>query len=297
MNNTVNKSQYNYRHIRLKPCPLTVSKKIYTISGSSLHFHDAHEILVIEQGRYRIYAPSLLYEGEGPCIVFFSLGTYHGAVRVDCESLPYISYVANFRQSLLDDMAQHPICTEGCFDVGTIVIPIDRETLSLFVPLLERLERLSDGCTEETPMPPLMHGYFAAVLNYIYELIAEGKSISFDGDTDLENYIAGVIKAILEAINRGESVTATELAEQFHVSGTKLSRDFANITGLSIKHMIDTLRLDRIKRLLGDGKSNTEVAELCGFANSDYLIQFFNKHMNMSPGAYRKLRASNSVRK
>ena len=284
----MSESQYDYRHIRLKKRPLTVSKKTYNITRSMLHFHDAHEILIIEQGQYKIYSPKLVYEGEGPCIVFFRLGTYHGAVRSNCETLPYIFHVMNFRQSLLNSMPQHPICADGCLDSGTIVIPIDKEILSLFLPMLERLEALSDSYTYEDPMPPLMNGYFAAILNYIYELIADKKGISFDSESDEENYISGVIKATLEAVNRGENITVTALAERFYVSGTKLSRDFSKVTGISIKQMIDTLRLERIKRLLREGKSNIEVAERCGFSNSDYLIQFFNKHMNMSPGAYRQ---------
>ncbi|MBQ8849991.1 MAG: helix-turn-helix transcriptional regulator [Clostridia bacterium] len=287
-------SQYDYRHIRLKTRPLTVSKKTYTITKSTLHFHDAHEILIIEQGQYKIYSPQLVYEGEGPCIVFFRLGTYHGAVRSNCETLPYVFHVMNFRQRVLDGMPGHPICTDKCLDASTIVIPIDNDTLQLFLPMLDRLEALSDY-TYETPMPPLMNGYFAAILNYIYELIMENKSISFNGEGDEENYISKVIKVTLEAINRGENVTISGLAEQFHVSGTKLSRDFSKITGISIKQMIDTLRLERIKRLLRDGKSNIEVSELCGFSNSDYLIQFFNKHMNMSPGEYRRQKAQKPV--
>lgn len=284
----MSESQYDYRHIRLKKRPLTASKKTYTITKSMLHFHDAHEILIIEQGQYKIYSPKLVYEGEGPCIVFFKLGTYHGAVRSNCETIPYIFHVMNFRQSVLEGMSDHPIYTDNCFGVSTIIIPIDTEMLNLFIPMLERLEVLSDSYTYEMPMPPLMTGYFAAILNFIYELMADKKGIVIDSEIVHDNYISGVIKEAMEAINRGENVTATALAQAFHVSVTKLSRDFNKVTGISIKHMIDTLRLERIKRLLREGRSNLEVAEKCGFSNSDYFIQFFNKHMNMSPGAYRQ---------
>ena len=284
----MSESQYDYRHIRLKKRPLTASKKTYTITKSMLHFHDAHEILIIEQGQYKIYSPKLVYEGEGPCIVFFKLGTYHGAVRSNCETIPYIFHVMNFRQSVLEGMSDHPIYTDNCFGVSTIIIPIDTEMLNLFIPMLERLEVLSDSYTYEMPMPPLMTGYFAAILNFIYELMADKKGIVIDSEIVHDNYISGVIKEAMEAINRGENVTATALAQAFHVSVTKLSRDFNKVTGISIKHMIDTLRLERIKMLLREGRSNLEVAEKCGFSNSDYFIQFFNKHMNMSPGAYRQ---------
>ena len=155
--------------------------------------------------------------------------------------------------------------------------------------MLKRLECLSESYTYELPIPPLMNGYFSAVLNFIYELIADNKGIFFDSEEDDENYISGVIKTALEAINRGENVTVSELAEHYHVSGTKLSRDFVKITGISVKQLIDTLRLERIKRFLRDGKSNVEIADICGFSNSDYLIQFFNRHMNMSPGTYRQM--------
>ena len=59
---------------------------------------------------------------------------------------------------------------------------------------------------------------------------------------------------------------------------------------MTVKSMVDTLVLERIKEMLRRGMSNTEVAEKCGFSSESYFIQFFYKHMGMSPGSYRKNR-------
>lgn len=285
---------YDYRHIRVKRRPLSVRKMTYTLTNkSTLHFHDAHEFLFIEQGKYQVCSPYAVYDGEGPCIVFFKLGTYHGTVRSDCETRPYIFHVANFHQSILDSIPEHPLCKDKMLEVGTIVIPITKAELDLFLPLLERLERLTESYTSEDPMPYLMKGYFLAILNYLYELIRE-KGLSFESGADDEAYISKVIKTTIEAVSRGEDVSITRLAEQFYVSGTKLTKDFRSVTGISVKQMINTLRLERAKRLLRAGLSNNEVAARCGFSNTNYFIHFFNTHANQSPGSYRKMKSTKS---
>ncbi len=298
MSNTTVDPLYKYGHMRICRRPLHVNKYAqYKTTNAVLHFHNAYEMIMIESGQYSVHCPDNIYKGSGPCIVLFRLGSYHGIIRENCEAVPYRFYVANFHQSILDMMPEHPICSEKILDTGTTVIPIDAEQLSLFVPLMKRLVTLSADYTYGSAMAPLMSVYFMTVLGYIYELLKEGQGIFFSSESDEQNYISKVIEVAIKAVEQGENISVTGLADMFHVSVTKLSKDFKKITDMPIKNMIDAMRLERAKKMLINGLSSGEVAEKCGFSSTNYFIQFFNKHTNMSPGAYRQTKREATVKK
>ena len=96
---------YRYGHMRLNRRALHMNKHVMSrTTDAVLHFHNSYELIVIEQGEYNVCCPDSIYKGSGPCIVLFLLGSYHGIVRRNCETVPYTFYVANFHQSLLDMM-------------------------------------------------------------------------------------------------------------------------------------------------------------------------------------------------
>ena len=84
MKQDMQNKDYGYSNIVYLRKPIAASYQIHNSTcPPQLHFHDCHEIMIITQGKYKLYAPQNVYEGEGPCLVFYHLGTYHGSVRVD----------------------------------------------------------------------------------------------------------------------------------------------------------------------------------------------------------------------
>ena len=278
-----------YRHIRYLRKPIAVSNQTHTVTRpSELHFHDAHEILLVTQGKYRIYAPQKLYEGEGPCIVFFRCGTYHGCVRVDCEKTPFKCYVVNYAQREVDNIPSYMLNVRHEFDKDVLIMHIDEETAAFLGRICHEMWKLYLMYRLSDRILPDIYGYFIVMLNNIADIIKRGDVLSFETGKDDEYYIYKVIKMVLEAVDRGEDISVSSIAEHFFVSSSKLSKDFQKIVGTTLKSLIDKLRLERIKNMLRDGMENKEIAQKCGFSNDSYFIQFFNKHMNMSPGMYRQ---------
>lgn len=280
---------YEYRHIRYLKKSITVYNQEQTVTHTSeLHFHDAHELMLITQGRYKIYAPQKLYEGEGPCIVFFKYGTYHGCVRMDCETIPYKCYVINYTQREFEKIPSYMLNVGHEFDKDVLIMHIDEATAAFLGQICHEMCKLYSQYRMSDRILPDVYGYFIVMLNNVADIIKRGNVLSFETGKDDEYYIYKVIKMVLEAVERGEDVSVSAIAEQFFVSSSKLSKDFQKIVGITLKRLIDKLRLERIKNMLHDGMENKEIVQKCGFSNDSYFIQFFNKHMNMSPGAYRQ---------
>lgn len=285
-----NNDEHIYQHLRYIRRQIGVYKQYITKTRQSeLHFHDAHEIMLIKSGRYRLYAPQAIYEGNEPCIVLLKLGTYHGCVKIECEAEPFACYVLNYHQSVVDDIPRYMFDGDELFENDVMRIPADKETISFLDPLFNELAVLVNASNGDDPPPVQTYGYFISVLNVVVSLIRSGKGRAYEATTDSEYYISKVIKIVMESIERGEDVSVSELADRFFVSRSKLSKDFSRTVGITLKQMIDSLRLERIKKMLKAGMDNKQIAAQCGFTNDSYFIQFFDKHMNMSPGEYRRL--------
>ena len=286
------KAEYRYSTISYPHKPLTVYHQNYeTTRPSALHFHNCYEILLIEQGKYKVYAPKNVYEGEGPALVFFNLGTYHGCIRKECEDVSFKCYVFYYQKNILDSIPAHMVNAECLNEKDVHICPLDKETLDFLVPMAQNLCRSYIAHKYEDDIPSESYGYLLVVLNKFAELVRNGKAISFDGRTDGDNYIYNVVKDIMELVEEGKDVSIQQIAEKYFVSNSKLSKDFRRTMGMTVKSMAEELTVERIKAMLKKGVSNTDVAAALGFSSESYFVQFFSKYANMSPGSYRKLYA------
>jgi AraC family transcriptional activator FtrA len=83
-------------------------------------------------------------------------------------------------------------------------------------------------------------------------------------------------------------ITVDELADRANTSKRTLSRRFAESTGMSPLHWINTLRVRRAKDLLETTTlSIEEVAEECGFESAAVLRHHFRVRVQVSPNDYR----------
>ena len=281
---------YEYRHIHYVNKSFFISNATYTSTPiSNIHFHNGYEIILITQGSYKIYAPQEIYEGSGPCLGIFQIGTYHGCVFHECEQNTANRFVINYTKDLIDRIPAHMLDVKELFDNDVTVIPLDHESLNLLIPFFHALYNNYKKTSNTSAIAPQIYTYMAVMLNSITEMIRKNSAIVINMCKDHDNYIYDVIREILSVASTDQSISSSLIAERHFISQSKLSDDFKRVTGMSIKHMIDVIRLERIKKMLCIGVSNKEIVEQLGFSSESYFIQFFKNHVHISPGDYRKL--------
>mgnify|MGYP001034023568 CR=1 FL=1 len=100
--------------------------------------------------------------------------------------------------------------------------------------------------------------------------------------------IVGGIMDYIEMHYGEESLSVTEIAEQFHFSSAYLNVLFRQEVKVTLKQYLNNYRLERAKRMLEqDYDKITEIAEKCGYANSNYFAKVFKAAMGMTPLEYR----------
>lgn len=109
--------------------------------------------------------------------------------------------------------------------------------------------------------------------------------LSLEEDLDL---VEGVIHYIKK--NYKEELTVNELAGQFFVSPSYLSRRFAYKKGISPMQYVTKIRIERAKKLLAIKEIPiTEIAELVGVSDPKYFSRLFKKETTYTPSQFRKI--------
>ncbi len=250
-----------------------------------LHFHSHHEILYIEQGIFKIYAPKEIYAGEGACIIFFKRGVYHGTVRIDCERIPFKSYDIKCTSDTLENIPDNMLQKDIFVNNDIVIVPLENVKKRIFQPKIEELWGLcSDGREQNLR---IIYSYITVILNVMVYNAEHQNALCHVCKPDKELYICDVVRTIIQEVDGGKSITASSLAETFYVSLSKLSKDFSRIVGLNIKSFITQRQIECINKMLKKGSSNKAIVGKFGFSCESYFVRFYRKYMGITPGEYR----------
>lgn len=86
-----------------------------------------------------------------------------------------------------------------------------------------------------------------------------------------------------------EKITLESLADQVNISQGQFSRVFKEVTKQTPIEFLNGMRLERAKGILmSEGRTMTEIADLCGFSSSAYFSSSFQKQYGISPTEYVK---------
>jgi AraC-like DNA-binding protein len=86
--------------------------------------------------------------------------------------------------------------------------------------------------------------------------------------------------------NTNENLSLSQLSERHHISESYIKKLFRTYAGEGAMSYYARLRTAEIKRLLDEGRSVAETAELMNFSSSSYLSTFFKKQTGMTPSEY-----------
>ena len=85
------------------------------------------------------------------------------------------------------------------------------------------------------------------------------------------------------------SLKLSVLCDHFGISSSYATRLFREHIGMSFHKYLSFYRVEEAKRHLAETKDLIyEIADRCGFTNSNHLIRVFFEFTNMSPGQYRQ---------
>ena len=133
--------------------------------------------------------------------------------------------------------------------------------------------------------------------------ILEAKSLD-----DLHNHLLGTLTRIEKLVNTADfnslvksallymernfqnpNLSIVDIATGCSVNANYLCGTFKSITGETINHYVNNLRVNKAKNLILDtNKSIAEISSLCGFNDAKYFCKVFAKYTNHTPTSFKK---------
>lgn len=147
-----------------------------------------------------------------------------------------------------------------------------------------KLRRLSQACRITDCSRNL--AIRLVLTDYIYSVFG-GESLSWELDGSIINQALFQSIIQLEA-NPEKHFDLNAVSRQAGMSSSSYSHKFKQATGVSPGDYCLFLKLDKARKLLENKHLPLgEVALLCGFTDSNYMIRAFKKRFGITPGKYR----------
>ncbi len=246
-------------------------------------FHRFHEIYYILEGQCSVLIGQRIFRLKPGDVAIIPARTLHKTDYL--SSGPNIKYVVSLTEEMakkIDDFLGEALM-QVCLSAGQVTIPLQRREL---IQLL-----LGRMFYEYENDPPHSGSIIKACLTqfltslYLYRTQQEEKDDIPDEGTERIHEITAFLFEHLS-----EDLSLPQLASHFSLSPSYLSRSFKKAAGLGLKEYLVNLRVQQACHLLlSTALSVTEIADRCGFNDSNYFGDAFKKATGLSPRDYRRL--------
>lgn len=249
----------------------------------SERFHRYHELYYIAEGRCSVFIGQRTYRLQTGDFALIPAGTLH---KTDFTSHGQnTKYVISFSVNTakqIDEFLETDISGTG-IRAGKIKAPVQRQEAILL--LVNRM------LYEFENQPPLGKSLCLALLSELLISLQRYRAGEEENDGS-EDAAHGRMREVAAYLceHAREQITLTEVASHFAVSPSHLSRVFHQETGFGVREYLVHYRVRQAcDLLLNTDLSVTQIADQCGFSDSNYFGDAFKKATGLSPREYRKL--------
>jgi len=246
------------------------------------HFHDYYVIGFIESGERCLSCKNREYTIEPGDLLLFNPHDNHTCEQINGGTLDY--RCINVPPETM---------SKAAFEItGKEYLPYFAPPVvfhSELVPLLRELHMI---IMEEERGFRKEEIFFFLLEQLIKEFSEEGIEPSLAE----ENRETRIICNFLEE-NYMKNITLDELSELTGLSKYYLLRSFTKQKGISPYRYLETIRIDRAKKLLEKGVLPIEAALQTGFADQSHFSNFFKKFIGLTPKQYMNIFTDTSIEK
>lgn len=243
--------------------------------ASNPHWHDTYELYYMLSGRTTYFIEDEIYSVEKGNFVFIPKGLIHKTDNENCKSNERL--LVSFEESFFEGKG----CDLKEYLMPQRIIHIPENHIPELEELMFRIE--GEFKKNERGKEFLLELYIQTLLLLIcrYQYHQPMKIRESD---EIVYTISEYIKQNFES-----EISLGELSRIFSVSEGYLSRKFRQVTGIGVNQYITFVRISTGERLLKEGNlSVTEVANCCGYNDSNYFAAVFKKIKGITPLRYKK---------
>ncbi len=230
-------------------------------------------------GDRKYFTHTKIYYAHGETIGFGLPNVYHR--NMPMSDTPYKRYLIKYKKEVLLPVID--LIGENEFQaLHTNYMNFPEESLKLIRP---QFENMLDIYNSKSNYAQFM---LKNMLQNLVLTIYQRKPAITEDSLNLSSFHQQIYDALIYVEQNLAGDLSLELvAERISLSPSYFSRLFKNTVGCSFSEYVTRTRLQYAKLLMANEKlSVSEVAERCGFNNSNYFSTIFKKYNQVSPKEY-----------
>ena len=234
------------------------------------HFHDKHELYCLESGRTKYFIDNEIFLLEPGDMIFVPKNTFHKTVNQDNTDTERTLFTFD-DNDIGEDFSSY---IEWMKSIK--FIRLKRDKLHRIQNILQNIEneneKRSDGYEK------MLMLYFKQILVLIsrYSLEINHKTSKLYATAE------SISKYISE--NYQSDLSLENLAQIYSMSPSYLSRFFKSSTGVGLNEYVNITRIANAEKMLIETNMPiTQIANECGFNDSNYFAAVFKKAKGITP--------------
>ena len=241
----------------------------------SVHYHQEHELYNKLKGKTTYYIGDEIFYIEEGNFAFIPKGILHKTDNENCLTNERI--LISFSDNIFTDELQG--VKEELYNCRLISIAASQ--LPRLEDLLLQIE--SESNRDDIYKNIMTDLYIKELLTQICRYKCEHKQVLSGTDKTI-HMISQYIST-----NFRQELSLKTLSKTFAMSESHLSRKFKASTGIGLNEYINYVRITNAEKLLQENELPvTQIAEQCGFNDSNYFSTVFKRVKGMTPQKYRK---------
>ena len=243
-----------------------MSKRVIETGTSWPHYHSLYEIYFLEDGNCTYIIDNKVYNAQPGDIVIIPDRIIH---HTKYDDIKHSRILINCTEKYIPDSVRSGI-NSGVYLYRN---PFVYDEVKRILKTIEKEYSLQDSYSDEI---------ISCHTHALFYLLMRNSDSCLDIDAGNE-LIEQAVAYIRE--NFTSDITLSALAQKFSVSPEHFSRIFKKETGLGFSKYLNSLRLQYAEQLLKTAKDRniTQVAESCGFEDSNYFSKKFKEVYGTSP--------------
>lgn len=237
------------------------------------HFHDYYVIGIVDNGNRILTCKNCKYEIRPGDILLFNPEDNHSCVHKGNEVLKYRSI--NISKSIMEKLTYE--ITGEKYTVSFTKNVISDEDIGYYLRNVHCMiiDKSVEFEKEEQflfMISELIERYGCPFENFIPEYRVEiEKACRFMN----ENYM--------------NKISLEDLCSASGLSKSTLLRAFTKTRGVTPYRYLETIRINKAKKLIEEGVAPIEAAMQTGFSDQSHFNRFFTSFIGISPGVYKKI--------
>lgn len=237
------------------------------------HFHEYYVLGIVEGGKRTLFCQNREYVIEKGAIVLFQPGENHGCEQIDGGSFDYRGF--HISQGVMAGLSEEMTGKRTMPGFSGNVI-YDEEAAGYIRLLHEMVMEKREGFEKEE------------TLFLLFSMLVEryGKNLSHSIPA-CEKEI-GKACAYMEQ-RFAEHICLEQVCRYAGLSKSTLLRAFTKAKGITPYRYLETVRINKAKKLLREGAVPSRVAAETGFSDQSHFTNCFNSIIGLTPGRYREI--------